>query len=64
MSVGILRICSKNWTSATLSVFITCTMVAFEYRGEYYSHFVGLVFLIENWMMVRTPIGIPDSTVI
>lgn len=64
MNVGILRTGAKNWTKAVLPVFITCTIVAFEYIEEYYSCFVGSVFLMENWMMVGIQIGVLDFTVI
>lgn len=58
MNVDILR------TGAILPVVITCTVVAFEYMEEYYSCFVGSVFLMENWMMVGILIGVLDFTVI
>lgn len=64
INVGILRTGTKNWTNAVLFVFIICTIVAFEYIEEYFSCFVGSVFLIESWMMVGIQIGVLDFTMI
>lgn len=63
-NVGILKAGSENWTNAALSVFITYTLVVFEYIEEYYFSFVGSLFLIRKLDDVRTQIIVPDSTVI